>query len=103
MYGPPAWWGYTQARGRERIETFVNRLKRNGFLPSSVQSAEKLEREADTALFRAIVSNPLHVLRRFFPELRQNKYNLRLRSHEFVLPPKDDRNFIPRLLYRDMF
>src|SRR6218665_3027793 len=30
-------------------------------------------------------------------------YNLRPRAHEFKLPLKDDRNFVPRLLFKDMY
>ena len=30
-------------------------------------------------------------------------YNLRPRAHEFKLPLKDDRNYVPRLLFKDMY
>ena len=37
------------------------------------------------------------------PEVRQLSYNLRPRPHGFLLPSKDDRNFLSRLLYKDMY
>src|SRR6218665_226924 len=38
-----------------------------------------------------------------FPETRPTNYNLRPRAHEFKLPLKDDRNFVPRLPFKDMY
>ena len=99
MYASPAWWGFTQARDRAKIEKLLDRLKRNGFLPPNAPAAEQLAVAADDSLFRAIISDQSHVLRRFLPESRSHSYNLRTRAHEYKLPPKDNRNFISRLLY----
>ena len=33
MYASPAWWGYTQASDRARMEQLLSKLKRYGFLP----------------------------------------------------------------------
>ena len=30
-------------------------------------------------------------------------YNTRARAHNFVLPPKDNTNFLPRMLYIDIY
>ena len=103
MYASPAWWGYTNAGDRARIEQLLQRMKRSGFLPPTAPGAEQLAAAADESLFRAIIQNQGHVLRRFLPEPRRNSYNLRPRAHGFTLPHKDDRNFIPRLLYRNMY
>src|SRR6218665_2728513 len=46
-------------------------------------------------LFQAIIADPNHVLRKHFPDIKRSNYNLRPRAHEFTLPLKDDRNFIP--------
>ena len=53
-------------------------------------------------------SEPLYltkpnVLRKHHHEVWQFSYNLRPRPHGFTLPSKDDRNFISRLLYKDMY
>src|SRR6218665_1221781 len=46
------------------------------------------------------VTDPRHVLSRLLPEVKSTSYNLRPRAHCFVLPTKDTRNFIPRMLLR---
>jgi len=58
--------------------------------------------QADLRLFRAATQDPNHVLRKLLPEAMRVIYNLRPRVHGFQLPAKDDRNFIPRLLYIDI-
>ena len=101
MYASPAWWGITQARDRAKIDKLLDRLKRNGFLPPNAPAAEQLAVAADDSLFRAIISYQSHVLRSFLPESRSHGYNLRTRAHEYKLSPKDNRNFISRLLYKN--
>src|SRR6218665_660635 len=49
-------------------------------------------------LFKAIILNPYHVLNSRLPEKRSTNYRLRPRAHQFNLPQKDDKNFLPRLL-----
>ena len=46
----------------------------------------------------AVTSNQFHVLRRLFPPIIECKYSLRPRKHDFVQSPKDDKNFISRVL-----
>src|SRR6218665_278692 len=70
-----------------------------GFLPAQDPSFGDLAAEADRKLFRAVVTDPRHVLSRLLPEVKSTSYNLRPRAHCFVLPTKDTRNFIPRMLY----
>ena len=77
--------------------------KCSGVLPQAALDAEALSREADDRLFKSILLNPNHVLRKHFPETRHTNHNLRLRAHEFKLPLKDDRNFVPRLLFKNMY
>jgi len=103
MYASPAWWGYSSANDRARIDQLIRKLKRSGFLPQVAPDAETLAREADDRLFKSILLDPNHVLRKHFPETRPTNYNLRPRAHEFKLPLKDDRNFVPRLLFKDMY
>jgi len=54
-------------------------------------------------LFRAVITDPGHVLPKQLPEDRQINYNLCRGAHGFRLSPKDDRNFIPQLLFKDMY
>src|SRR5678815_2987238 len=55
-------------------------------------------------LFAAINANEGHVLRGLFPPSRPHlRYELRPRPHGFLLPTKDDRNFISRVLFKNIY
>src|SRR6218665_1094527 len=73
------------------------------FLHPEDPTASDLALKADEALFRAVCTNPNHVLSSLLPRLKQHQYNLRSRVHNFSLPPKDDRNFASRSLYRNIY
>jgi hypothetical protein len=103
MYASPAWWGFANAGERGRLEGFIAKTKRFGYLPSAAPTAEELSRRADDTLFKAVKTDRCHVLHSLLPTTRSHGHNLRSRSHNFVLPAKDDRNFIPRMLYRDIY
>ena len=62
-----------------------------------------LASEADDVLFNAILTDSEHVLRRLCPAHRATQYNLRTRPHPFALPNKDDKNFIPRMMYKNIY
>jgi len=55
---------------------------------------------AVNALLRSIISNPKPCCKRPDPATASRNYNLRTRLHNFVLRRKDDRNYIPRDLYK---
>src|SRR6218665_854360 len=99
MYASPAWWGFTNASERSRLNRLIAALKRAGFLPTDFPTFDELARQADAGLFRAICSNPDHVLRHYFTPEKPSGHNLRPRAHIFNLPPKDPRNFVTRSLY----
>src|SRR6218665_1400912 len=103
MYASPAWWGFTLAHDRARVKQLLRRMKRCGFLPPSAPTAEKLPASADAQLFKAIILNPCHVLNSRLPEKRNTNYRLRPRAHQFNLPQKDDKNFLPRLLFTNIY
>src|SRR6218665_900307 len=58
---------------------------------------------ADERLFSAVVSNENHVLHSRLPVKRPKIYDLRPRAHDYSLPPKDEQNFITRLLYKNIY
>src|SRR6218665_2576909 len=62
MYASPAWWGFTDAAERTRLNRLLASLSRSGYLPVDFPSFEELARLADDGLFRSISSNPDHVL-----------------------------------------
>ena len=54
--------------------------------------------------FRAVTQDPNHVLRsKHLPEAKRVIYDLCSRVHGFQLPTNDGINFIPRLLYKDIY
>jgi len=69
----------------------------------SAPSASTLANEVDQRRFRAVIQDSNHVLCKLLPEVRQVNYHLCPRAHGVTLPTKDDRNVIPRLLYKDMY
>ena len=73
--------------------------------PNGVPSAcfaAVLVAEAEARLLASVVLRPHHVLRPLFPPVTIRRPGLRPRPHNFVLPDKDDCNFIPRILYRTL-
>src|SRR6218665_1902647 len=67
---PQAWWGFTTAQDRDRLERLMGRLRRGFFLPAQDRSFGDLAAEADRKLFRAVVTGPRHVLSRLLPEVK---------------------------------
>jgi len=98
MYASPEWLGFTLARDRSRVEQLLRRMIRCGFLPPYALTADQLAASADAQHFKAIILNPYHVLNSRLPEKYSTNYSFRPRAHEFGLPRKDDKNFLPRLL-----
>src|SRR6218665_3820580 len=58
---------------------------------------------AGSKLFRAICDNPQHVLVNLFPQHKNTGHDLRLMVHSYTLPIKDENNFIPRMLYTNIY
>src|SRR6218665_489487 len=75
LYASPAWWGYTTAQDRDRIERLMSRLRRGGYLPPGPPSYEVLAGKADERLLKSITSNPSHVLRKYLPKLKNTGHN----------------------------
>jgi hypothetical protein len=98
-YAAPAWWGLTTAEDRKRLERLLQRIKHAGYLPPNSPDIDQLVCDADASLLKAVIRSDFHVLRSLFPPIITRHYNLRPRPHDFTLPDRDDRNFIPRVLY----
>jgi len=102
LYCSPVWWGFTNAGDRERITGLINKLIRQGYLPTLTPSIEELCAKADVALFSAILSDPGHVLHALLPPIHQTGYSLRPRLHNHTIPRSDPltrKGFITRMLY----
>src|SRR6218665_1517032 len=83
--------------------SYLESLNALVFLPEAAPDAETLAREADDRLFKSILLDPNHVLRKHFPETKPTNYNFRPRAHALKVPLNDDRNCVPRLLFKDMY
>ena len=76
--------------------------KRFGYYPEDGKMFEELSANADDKLFKNIESNNNHVLHHLLPRKNITQYKLRDRMHNYTLPAKDDRNFINRIIYKNL-
>jgi hypothetical protein len=103
LYGAPAFWGFLNAHNLSRLEALFNRAVKLGFYPHDAPPLTVLQSTIEQNLFVSILSNPSHALHRFLPPPKPYSHNLRKLSHGLSLPRKDDRNFLNRQLYKDIF
>jgi len=108
LYGTSAWWGFTSASDRQRIEAFVGRAKRCGLCQADLPPVTLLVEDADDKLFEAVLRNPEHTLHSLLPERRHdNTYSLRPRRHDLMLSRGSycltDCNFIIRQIFKDSY
>src|SRR6218665_3952039 len=99
VYAFPAWWGFAGEGDRQRLGLLLSRMRRGGYLPSEFPTIESLVDEADRKLFRSTSQNRTHVLRHLFTVKPSPTRPLRARAHNFILPLKDNRNFVSMALY----
>ena len=103
-----AWWGFSTVADRQRINAFIRRIARCGFVPDGLPEFEEIFRSADETLFHCI-TNHNHVLFCLLPppSTASQIYNLRRRSHNLQIPARvnylNDSNFITRMLYANHY
>ena len=81
-------------------------MKRAGYLGEDFGSFTELCEEADAGLFKAVISNPDHVMYQLLPPLKNTPYHLRPRAHNFKLPDVNNnlkKNYIHRMLYSNSY
>src|SRR6218665_474158 len=100
LYAGPAWWGYADEADRTRMGRFMQRLLKAGLTSTADADIDASISSAELKLLNRVQSNDFHVLRPLFPPLAQHKYSLRRMVHSFMLPCKDDKNFISRVLVK---
>ena len=100
LYAAPAWWGYASAADRSRLERLLQRMRMMGFLPPRSPGVGEMVGVAEARLLQAVTRCEHHLLRGLFPPKLQRRHNLRPRPHDFELPAKDTKNFIPRVLFK---
>ena len=101
FYAIPSLWGFLNKETKNRIQAFLTRAKKWGYCSSS-DTAEDIVTRLENNLFKNIVSNPDHCLHYMLPEQKPMPVTLR-KGHGFTLPPKDDRQFITRMLYKNIY
>src|SRR6218665_2409888 len=100
LYGAPAWWGFAEEGNHQRLERLITRMRHCGRLPTDFPDFASLAEDADHNLFNSIRRNKTHVLRHYFVERSISNRLLHERAHNFVLPPRDNRKFVSRALYK---
>ena len=104
-YATPAWWGFSSAADRGRIEAFLRRSVSFNYRTVSAPSFNSVCASADETMFNSILHNSQHILFPLLPPVRDNHYSLRTRSHNRQLPVRSsaltDNNFLMRMLYKD--
>jgi len=104
LYASPAWWGFTSAADKQRLEASIQRAVRPGLYAADDPSFSQLVADMDDNLFANIRHNPQNVLYKFLPDKTDHTYNLRPHSHSFLLTVKtDSRNYMNRMLLKDIY
>jgi len=92
------------ADDRHRIEAVVRRGVRAGLYPVDGPAAVQLVEDSDDALFHRVRYCGHHVLDKLLPDQNDHDHYLRPRRHNLSLfYSMDRRNFISRLLFKDMY
>ena len=103
-YATPAWWGFTSASDRNRLEAFLRRMKKFGYYPKQSPTFASLCDQADERFFFKVRYNNTHPLHSLLPPKVIKTYKTRPRGHPFQLPTKtntlDECNFLCRMLYK---
>ena len=102
-YAFPAWWGFTNAADRNRLEAFIRQAVRHGYYAHTTPTYSSLCDKADKTLFNSIITNSTHPLHILHPPKVEKHYFTHPRGRCYELPRKtstlDENNFFYRLLY----
>ena len=89
LYASPAWWGFTSAADKQRLEATIRRAVRLGLYTTDdlmpTQIAEDMD---DNNLFANILNNSCHLLYSLLPNNTEHTHNLRPRRHSLSLTVK---------------
>ena len=86
LYASPAWWGCADMGHRQRLQNFISKLQRLGFLLRKSPSFADMCGTADEILFASVLRNEYHVLAQLVPPIKETPYQLRPRAHNRSLP-----------------
>jgi len=74
LYVSPAWWGFTSAADKQRLEASFRRAVRSGLYSADGPSFSQLVGDMDDNLFAKIQHNSHHVLYKLLPEKTDHSY-----------------------------
>jgi len=101
-----AWSGFCSAADVNKLNNFLKKCKKLYSCKQIDSDITKLFKFADQSLFSSVQSNTLHLLYPLLPAKSSQPYNLRPRSHNFVLSTRtstsDKCNFITRMLFHNV-
>jgi len=106
IYATSAWRSLASTSDRQRIDSVIDRARRNGYCAPDLPSLDVLCDDADDELFSKVVRLPNHVLHPLLPppSIASQSYNLRERTHSLQLPDHNahlsDKNFITHMLHK---
>src|SRR6218665_1846314 len=103
LYAAPGWRGFATAQDCSRIDRFINRTVNLGYLPAYCHTFNSLVDTAEDMVHSFVIRNSYHVLSPLFFPILTRRPGLRKRAHPLTLPLRDDKQCIPRVLYRALF
>ena len=109
LYASSAWWGFTNATDRQRVNAFLRRSIRCGLCPPDLLPFEEQCQAADEQLFDKILADNNHLLHNLLPPptVASQNYNLRPRVHnrQLILHSGHltDCNFSTHVLYLNIY
>ena len=80
MYASSAWWGFTTAADRQRLESFLRRARCSGLYHTDRPTVAQLAEDADDTLFSSVTRSSNHLLHVLLPEHTNHPYHLRSRK-----------------------
>ena len=104
FYAGPSWHGFVSKSIMDRYEALIRKAIRLGYYKTSEPGAQGLLERADLNLFtQHILQNTGHILYSLLPVKRNLSYSLRGSWHGRDIGEKDERNFINRMLYKNIY
>jgi len=109
LYASSAWEGFANTTDRNKIQSFINKSKRNGYCSHDLPDFNNLCTSMKVDLFNKVLKIPVHVLHPLLPPPASHtqRFGLRPRAHDRTLPERTsnlvDCNFIIRMLYLNTY
>ena len=84
LYASPAWYGFSSAADRARLQAIVTKAARWGVWAKNGPTLDEMFCAADSSLFRKVLNDRFHVLHRILPPIKSHGHNLRRRTQSNI-------------------